>query len=321
MAIGVIGLLSLSLGCLSYARLLPNDTPRAANPATDTPAAEEPVPASTNLPGAESTPITQATLPLPSGPTPQQSSSNEKATATEAGACPSRTGRMSVSSLDSTILSVKVLFSLYLPPCYDARSSRPYPVLYLLHGVSADHTQWPDLNVQQDADLLIDEGVISALVVVMPGGDYREGYDYGAFVLQELIPHVEGTLRVATRRQDRAIGGLSQGGFWALQVGLAHPDRFEAIGGHSPATGPGLAELLSLNPLAELKTLRIYLDVGNQDPLASGVTVFAGVLRTHGLAATFHIYPGAHNRPYWRSHTEEYLAFYAARGLFGESQP
>jgi enterochelin esterase-like enzyme len=250
-------------------------------------------------------------LPEGSNVTPTSTETPEATPSPRAELCHASGGQLSVSFVDSSILARRVPYSLYLPPCYETERTRRYPVLYLLHGANADHTQWPDLNVLPDADALIAQGTIAPLVVVMPGGDYRQGEDYGTFVLRDLIPHVEQTLRVAPDRHDRAIGGLSQGGYWALELALAHPDLFDAVGGHSPATGPALSDLLVPDRASGLSALRIYLDVGNADPLAPGVTAFAATLQAHGLAVVFHIYPGAHNRPYWRSHTAEYLAFYA----------
>jgi len=225
-------------------------------------------------------------------------------------ACREEHGRLDKLSLDSRTLARRVAYYIYLPPCYDTDQARVYPVLYLLHGAHADYTQWPDLNVAPDADTLIAQDSIAPFVVVMPDGDYRPGEDYAAFMLYDLMPHIEQTTRVARDRQGRAIGGLSQGGYWALEIALTHPDLFGAAGGHSPATDSALTGLLALTPT--LSTLRIYLDAGRDDPLASSVAAFAAALQARGLKPTFHLYSGGHNRIYWRAHTVEYLAFYSA---------
>lgn len=227
--------------------------------------------------------------------------------------CQSPASQLTVDYVNSAVLARRVAYSIYLPPCYDTDPNRRYPVLYLLHGANTDQTQWPDLQVQPDADLLVNNASIAPLVVVMPGGDYRQGEDYGAFVLRDLIPFVEKIARVLVDGKDRAIGGISQGGYLALGIALAHPEMFSAVGGHSPATDSALTDLLSPDRISDLKALRIYLDVGDSDPLLPGVEAFAAALRARGLAPIFHIYPGVHNRPYWRSHTKEYLMFYAAR--------
>jgi enterochelin esterase-like enzyme len=177
-----------------------------------------------------------------------------------------------------------------------------------LHGARADHTQWPDLNVAPNADQLIAERRATPFVVVMPDGDYRQGEDYAAFILHDLIPHIEAAYRVGRARALRAIGGLSAGGDWALQLALTHPDLFSAVGAHSAVAG----EAPALLGAAAQHNLRIYLDVGSADPLRPGMEGLAATLQAKGFAPVFHVYPGGHDRSYWRSHTAEYLSFYAA---------
>jgi enterochelin esterase-like enzyme len=313
--LGVFGVFLLSAGCASTAQSVRQSSPTAPEPPIATRVFAPPAaPSSTEPPTLAwtRTPEASGTEQETKTQEPRVQETKTQAAVSQGGAaCCDVTSQLSVSYVDSNVLARSVPVSVYLPPCYDTFSSRPYPVLYLLHGVNADHTQWPDLDVQPDADRLIAQGAIVPLVVVMPGGEYREGEDYGAFVLGDLLPYVEHTFHVAADRGDRAIGGVSQGGYWALELALDRPDLFGAVGGHSPATGPTLANLLEANKGPGLDTLRIYLDVGNEDPLMAGVSAFATALRQHGLAPLFHVYPGAHNRPYWRSHTEEYLRFYA----------
>jgi len=227
--------------------------------------------------------------------------------------CLATQGRQSVLYFDSAMLARRVAYSLYLPPCYAADPARVYPVLYLLHGINADHTQWLDLNVIASADTLIAQHTSASFVIVMPDGDYRAGEDYAAFVLRELMPHIEQTLRVSRERAGRAIGGLSRGGFWALYLALTHPELFAAVGGHSAVTNATLTEALALTAGASASTqLRIYLDVGRNDPLAPTIKPFAATAQAQHAKTIFHLYDGGHNRDYWRVHVTEYLAFYAA---------
>lgn len=311
--LGVFGLVILPAGCMSTPQSQPQITATVLPPATPTHApAEPPLSPSPQISNATHEPDPKGTETHVPDSRPSPSESSGPLNSREAALCSAPGSQLSVLYVDSSILARRVPFSLYLPPCYEADSARLYPVLYLLHGANADHTQWPDLQIQTDADSLIARGTTAPFVVVMPGGDYRDGEDYGAFVLRDLIPYVERSIHVATAREDRAIGGLSQGGYWALDLALSHPELFSAVGGHSPATGSGLSDLLRSNQDSELNKVRIYLDVGDEDPLASGVAAFDAALQAHGLAPIFHVYPGAHNRPYWRSHTAEYLEFFSA---------
>ena len=211
---------------------------------------------------------------------------------------------MSFSVSCQVSIARRVAYSIYLPPCYDVDKARVYPVVYLLHGASASHTQWPDLDIAPDADTLIAQGSIAPLVVVMPDGDYPSSEDYAAFVLRDLMPHIEQTTHVARDRQGRAIGGISLGGSLALTIALKHPDLFSAVGGHSPAVDSTLAGRLAPTPM--WSTLRVYLDVGRNDSLAPGIEAFASALEAHDLKPTFHLYSGEHNRTYWRADTAGY---------------
>jgi len=64
----------------------------------------------------------------------------------------------------------------------------------------------------------------------MPGATYYEGIDYSMFVMKELLPGIESHYRVQTSRSERAIGGLSLGGYWALKIAFLHPDLFDFLG-------------------------------------------------------------------------------------------
>lgn len=260
-------------------------------------------------------PLSPLTTPMIS-PTPTASATMSQVTLSPATArvvqnCVETQGRQSVLHFDSATLARRVAYSLYLPPCYDADPQRVYPVLYLLHGVNADNTQWLDLNVASTMDTLIAQHAIAPFVIVMPDGDYRAGEDYAAFVLRDLMPRVEQTWRVSRERARRAIGGLSRGGYWALYLALMHPDLFAAVGGHSPVTNAALTEALALSAGAT-SALRIYLDVGRNDHLAPTVTAFAATTQARHAKTIFHLNDGRHNRDYWRAHVAEYLAFYAA---------
>src|SRR5260221_4562442 len=148
--------------------------------------------------------------------------------------CDQNNGRMTTLSLASTVYNRPVTASVYLPPCYNGMSSA-IPVIYLLHGANTDETQWPDVGVQSAADAMIAQGA-PPFVVVMPAGPYQNDIDYESFVLNDLIPGIEGRLRVSHDGTGRAIGGISLGGYWALKTAFEHPDLFAAVGGHSPVT-------------------------------------------------------------------------------------
>ncbi len=227
--------------------------------------------------------------------------------------CHERRGNIITTSVPSQVYGADIPVSIYFPTCYDTQT-HPLPVIYLLHGANADQTQWPDLNVQLSADEVI-SNTGTPFIVVMPGGEYRYRLDYGAFILDELLPMMEQHYKVSTNADERAIGGVSLGGYWALRVAFEHPQRFVAAGGHSPVvSGYGAHDPLRLARTASgLGRLRVTLDAGDADALRFGSSQLADVLRTRHVMVSFATHPGGHNRPYWRTHSEEYLAFYVQR--------
>jgi enterochelin esterase family protein len=137
-------------------------------------------------------------------------------------------------------------FYVYVPPGYDRPSKEEYPALYLLHGITDDSSAWTNAGrAHVILDNLIARGRARPMLVVMPLGyafsdvpgnlfrlfrepaAQRKGLeDFAKTVLDELIPRVEKSYRVAKDRDSRAIAGLSMGGAQSLYTALNHPDRF-----------------------------------------------------------------------------------------------
>jgi enterochelin esterase-like enzyme len=196
---------------------------------------------------------------------------------------------------------------IYLPPCYTTSGAR-YPTLILLHGGGADETQWPDIGLAAAADHLISQGRIAPFIAAAPDVAGGPTQTTATFVLDELLPWMDGHLRTRTTPRDRAIGGISLGGGSALRIVASHPGVFGAVGGHSPAVHPTDRDLAAA--LADHGP-SVWLDVGRDDSLRSAVADLAARWQARHVAVELHIPPGRHDRPYWRSQMESYLLFYA----------
>ena len=169
-----------------------------------------------------------------------------------------------------------------------------------------------------------------APVVLLPEGDVGWWHDraegpWGSYVLREAIP-------IALRRSGAdgsrvAIGGISMGGFGALDLGRA-PRRFCAVGGHSPAVFPrgsnddisfafdndadfARHDLIGLAHKRQPYDAPVWIDIGNRDLLRPGAAKLARELRADGTDVTFHVWPGSHEGRYWDAHFSQYLDFYA----------
>ncbi len=110
----------------------------------------------------------------------------------------------------------------------------PYRVLYLLHGLSDNHSNW----LRRTSVERYVEG--RNLLVVMPDGArsfYSNGHNhygnYWDFLSQELPAILAGMFPISTRREDTFAMGLSMGGFGAMKLALRQPERFAAACGLS----------------------------------------------------------------------------------------
>jgi S-formylglutathione hydrolase FrmB len=150
-------------------------------------------------------------------------------------------------SLPSKILKGERKFAVYLPPNYDS-SSRSYPVLYLLHGYTDDHTGWIQFGeVLHIADRAILSGESTAMIIVMPDADTGgAGYtnalsgkwNYEDFFFEEFMPHIEERFRIKKDKRFRAIAGLSMGGGGSFIYALRRPDLFSSAAPLSASLGP-----------------------------------------------------------------------------------
>jgi S-formylglutathione hydrolase FrmB len=139
------------------------------------------------------------------------------------------------ATVKSTIMNRQVKYTVYLPADYES-SQRTYPVVYLLHGYTDDHTGWLQFGeINRFADKAIHEGTIPPMIIVMPNGDsswYINSYDgkenYEDFFIKEFMPTIEKTYRIKAEKRYRGIAGLSMGGFGTLNYALKYPDLFAA---------------------------------------------------------------------------------------------
>ena len=150
-------------------------------------------------------------------------------------------------TLNSKILKGERKFAIYLPPDYET-SSRSYPVLYLLHGHTDNHTGWIQFGeILHIADKAILSGEATSMIIVMPDADTGSpGYtnaisgkwNYEDFFFEELMPQVEERFRIKKNKGFRAIAGLSMGGGGTFLYALHRPDLFSSAAPLSASLGP-----------------------------------------------------------------------------------
>lgn len=250
-------------------------------------------------------------------------------------------------SLPSKILNGDRKYAVYLPPDYES-SSRSYPVLYLLHGAGDDQTGWIQFGeVLNIADREINSGRVTPMIIIMPDANTgKRGYDndakgswrYEDFFFSELMPFVEKKYRIKAEKRYRAISGLSMGGGGTFTYALHHPELFSSACPLSAATGPlnlddaktrmkrfdstlteqqitayfqrqSVPALIQSMPDSLKKSVRWYIDCGDDDFLYEGNSLVHIAMRKRDIPHEFRIRNGGHGWTYWRESLPEVLFF------------
>lgn len=252
-------------------------------------------------------------------------------------------GRAEEKSMQSSVLEVERNYSIYLPKSYTIETGRRYPVLYLLHGVWGDHTNWVERgHIQDVANQLIDGEQSVEMIIVMPdagtewdGYFNMDGWPYETYFFTELIPHIESSYRTKEGRQYRAIAGLSMGGGGATVYGQKYPGMFASVYAISALMtldeGGGLAErdhkIAELNRTVrendavrfvatsdeetreKLRTVRWFVDCGDDDFLLHGNLEFVKEMQNARIPLQFRVRDGGHTWEYWHSALYKILPF------------
>jgi len=226
---------------------------------------------------------------------------------------------------ESKIAGDKRDFFVYTPPNYNPR--KRYPLLVLCHGFSDYANGWTAVGrAHFILDNLIARGEIRPLIVVMPLGYgvpleslraaarrtpemwKQNAEKFTEALLNEVLPAVERAYSVETKRDKRAIAGLSMGGGEALMAGLNHLDRFAWIGAFSAggaAGDPGdVFPKLSEKDNARIRLL--WIACGKDDRLVEGNRKFVEWLKSRGIRHTWVETEGAHTWPVWRRYLIEF---------------
>jgi len=221
-------------------------------------------------------------------------------------------------------MSYRVIMPARIPP-----GGHGLPVVYLLHGGGGEYRNWSNYtDVAQYAE--------KGLILVMPQGDesyYTNSAErpqdrYEDYIAKDLIADVESHFPAAPGRGNRAIVGVSMGGFGAVKLALKHPDLYAVAGGISSALdvptrpfsirrysqwrhhrsifGPWKGTVQKANDpfvLAQTAdpatTPYMFLTCGDKEGLLPANGSFASLLERRHFRHEFHVVKGAHNWNQW----------------------
>ena len=160
---------------------------------------------------------------------------------------------------NSAVLGKACQMNVIIPQNPTNPANKPYPVLYLLHGLAGDHSSWERRTSIERYASAYD------LVIVMPNGDRsfytdaQEGFRYWTMLSEELPQVVSSLFHVSSDREKTFAAGLSMGGYGALKLALRCPDKFAAAVGLS-----SVADIKSriFNPQPTTELEHIFLKDG-----------------------------------------------------------
>ncbi|MFZ0868329.1 MAG: alpha/beta hydrolase family protein [Candidatus Sulfotelmatobacter sp.] len=267
--------------------------------------------------------------------------------------------RIDCNALNSRILKHEVHYCVYLPAGYDAsatkRPPQSYPVLYFLHGLGDNEQTLFNSGGWTLLDDLRQQHKIGEFLIAAPEGGrtfYINSADgsvrYSDFFLREFIPLIETKYRISKGRRNRAISGISMGGYGALRFAFSHPEMFSAVSAQSAAlmtespqeldtaakSGAPMGKLLATvfgSPIevahwnenspfvlanrnqTALRRMAIYFNCGQDDNYGfeKGAAALHEQLQKEKVEHEYHPYPGDHSLTYFLAHFTEVMEFHS----------
>jgi enterochelin esterase-like enzyme len=248
---------------------------------------------------------------------PTSTASPEPTVQTTETSCAEKHGHIEQKALDTGLLYKPLQFDVYLPPCY--QKDGKYPVLYLLHGQGYNQNVWFDFGLPDLVDEWVSTGRSAPFLMVMP----YEQYDlldpsqtkFDQAVGDVLLKWVDSNYSTCTDRSCRMVDGFSRGAAWAIQIGFEYMDRFATIGAHSPALFNAQTDQIGrwLRAAPANQIIQVYVDYGTKDQWRGSAKEFTQFLAQKQVPYEFHQWEGQHDEIYWRTHIQDYMAWYARR--------
>lgn len=210
---------------------------------------------------------------------------------------------------------------VYTPPGYE-RSTRRYPVLYLLHGNGDSDEAWSTTGrVNFILDNLIASGQAEPMIVVMPAGHWAgqgsvlemllsrtPGSDeFSRDFTEAVLPYVERSYRVRPGARSRAIAGLSMGGAQAMTLALTRPGMFDSVGVFSAGFLGNAGEAYSPEQMRGARELGLfYFAFGTEDFVTPYTRYTLDLFDYYDVPTVRHETGGGHTWTNWRAYLQDF---------------
>ena len=265
------------------------------------------------------------------------------------------TAKSFAATADTIAIPSKVMNKTYkavivLPSAY-TKSTKQFPVLYLLHGGYGHFNDW--IKKTPDTTLIQHLSDQYNFIIVMPEGEVFSYYlnseadpqsQFETYIVKEVIEKVDASYRTIKDKKGRAITGLSMGGYGALYLSARHPDLFCAAGSMSGALNPDIqlwklpadrskgiktafekilgpietypqrySDASVINMADKMKTngLAIIFDDGTEDFLIDANRELHRRLVFNGTPHDYSERPGSHTWDYWQNSLPYHALFFS----------
>jgi S-formylglutathione hydrolase FrmB len=242
---------------------------------------------------------------------------------------------------ESKKVGYQVEYSIYLPPDYESstRSYPVLYLLHGYSDDETGWIQFGEANMIADKGIY--NGDYPPCIIIMPDGKvswYVNSFDgkdmWEDMFIQEFIPFIEKQYRIRRKKEFRAIAGLSMGGYGALTLSMRNPDLFStcvalssgtftdeevlannsydryfgniygtktnvSVSEHWKAYSP--LHLLDSVDKEKLKSIRFYIDCGDDDFLYKGNSALHVKMRDLDIPHEYRVRQGGHEWSYWRT--------------------
>ncbi len=157
----------------------------------------------------------------------------------------------------SECLEKEISYDVLLPTLYN-QTRHSFPVVYLLHGLFGDPSNWLELT---NLEKYTSE---SSVVFVFPNAENSwycdnanlENHQYESFIVRDILRDVENRFRIEGKRDNRIIAGISMGGYGAFKIAFANSNLFQRAISMSGAFD---IPLFLSDPAAKFRELHPYI--------------------------------------------------------------
>lgn len=199
-----------------------------------------------------------------------------------------RDKRVIETSLESVSLKDNVLgekssrkLIIYLPPDYE-ESDKKYPVVYFLHGFTANYQQFYEFEFKKYLDKAF-KGGKRGFILVMPDSynEFKGSFyanEWADYIAKDVVSYVDANYRTLANPDSRGIAGHSMGGNGALKLAMLHPDVFGSVYAMSPSVLDWSSEFTLENP-----SFRVVNEAKTKDEVFSDfyASVLTAMARTY----------------------------------------